>query len=313
MKRPVRSPRAATFGFDQRLLAERQAAATMRARQLVDDASVLCERLSQQRVELRAGRVACRCLVDRMLAGRLQITARPEAQPARRDPTRGATDRLVLQHTPLARSLARRYQGRGESLEDLTQVAMLGLVKAARRYDWTRGSEFSSFATITITGELKRHFRDRRWMMHVRRADQERYLATRDTVDRLVGSLGRAPTVSEVAAATGLTPEQVEDALETARALRPASIDAPIGESWITVEPGVTDPSFEQIDDRLAAAGVIATLGPQSKELLSLRFVEGLSQSEIAARVGVSQMHVSRMLAATLSQVRSRLAADGAL
>src|SRR4051812_43890813 len=225
----------------------------------------------ERRLALRAGRTECQSGIERLRGERLRLQRdrrRPGFRRTRPSPER---DQLVLDHTGLARSLSRRYLGRGESLEDLTQVAMLGLVKAARRFDPTRGSEFSSFATVTILGELKRHFRDRRWMMHVRRSDQERYLATRDAVDRLVTSLGRSPTVLEVAAAIGLTVEQVEEAMETARALRPSSIDALIGESLLTAEPGATDASFEQVDDRMAAARAIATLTPRSKELLRLR------------------------------------------
>ena len=303
-------------GMDEReRLLIRCLEANARARELVDLTAVLRTELVERRLELQAGRTECRSLVDQLLNGRLRIVPDGRGPSPRRSHAVPVStrDQLVLTHTGLARSLARRYLGRGELLDDLSQVAMLGLVKASRRYDPEHGSEFSSFATSTIIGELKRHFRDRRWMMHVRRSDQERYLATRNAIDRMVASLGRSPSVSEVATATGLTSEQVEDAMETARALQPSSIDALIGDSVLKAEPASSDPSFEQVDDRLAAAGVIATLPSRNKELLSLRFVEGLSQSQIAARIGVSQMHVSRMLASTLAQVRSRLDSDGAL
>src|SRR3954447_24573875 len=136
-------------------------------------------------------------------------------------------DQLILDYQPLARSLARRFANRGETLDDLSQVALLGLVKAAGRFDRSRGIEFSTFATVTITGELRRHFRDKRWGVHVPRSAQERYLVVRDTRDILTSQLGRSPTIDEVAAETGLLPEEVLAAQETAQALRVTSLDAP--------------------------------------------------------------------------------------
>src|SRR5947208_6217111 len=137
-------------------------------------------------------------------------------------------DELINGYQPLAFSLARRYANRGETLEDLSQVALLGLVKAADRFDPERGVEFSTFATVTITGELRRHFRDKRWAVHVPRSAQERYLVVRDTRDQLTVELGRSPTITEVAEAAGLEPEDVVDAQETAEALRVGSLDAPL-------------------------------------------------------------------------------------
>ena len=216
-----------------------------------------------------------------------------------------ARDELITRYQPLAYSLARRYSNRGETLEDLSQVALLGLVKAAGRFDADRGVGFSTFATVTITGELRRHFRDKRWVVHVPRSAQERYLVVRDTRDLLTSELGRSPTIDEVADRTGLRPEDVLAAQETAQALRVASIDAPAPHEGDGVfQVGQRDPRLAQVDTQLTVGALIARLPASDQELLRLRFVERLTQAEIGARLGISQMQVSRLLARALEQLR---------
>jgi RNA polymerase sigma-B factor len=214
-------------------------------------------------------------------------------------------DELISGYQPLAFSLARRYANRGETLEDLGQVALLGLVKAAQRFDPDRGVEFSTFATVTITGELRRHFRDKRWAVHVPRSAQERYLVVRDTRDLLTSQLGRSPTIDEVAQEAGLLPEEVLAAQETAQALRVTSIDAPAphvdGEVF---QLGRRDPALSEVETRLTAEALISRLGQADQELLRLRFIEGLTQAEVGARLGISQMQVSRLLSRALQQLR---------
>src|SRR4051812_44600203 len=189
-------------------------------------------------------------------------------------------DQLILDYQPLARSLARRFANRGEPLDDLCQVALLGLVKAAGRFERSRGIEFSTFATVTITGELRRHFRDKRWGVHVPRSAQERYLVVRDTREHLTVELGRAPTVGEVATAAGIEPEDVIDAQETAEALRVGSLDAPMAHDGERMrEVGGIDPGLAEVETRLTVESLIAQLPERDRELLRLRFVERLTQS----------------------------------
>lgn len=224
---------------------------------------------------------------------------------ASRAPARSARDELIGNYQPLAYSLARRYANRGETLEDLSQVALLGLVKAADRFDPQRGVEFSTFATVTITGELRRHFRDKRWVVHVPRSAQERYLVVRDTRDLLTNELGRSPLIEEVAERTGLDPEDVLNAQETAQALRVTSIDAPAPHEGDGVfQLGHRDPGLSEVETRLTVDALVSRLPQSDQELLRLRFVERLTQAEVGARMGISQMQVSRLLSRALQQLR---------
>ncbi|HEX2848979.1 MAG TPA: sigma-70 family RNA polymerase sigma factor [Acidimicrobiales bacterium] len=220
---------------------------------------------------------------------------------------RSIRDRLTAAHLPLAASLAARYAGRSESAEDLEQTANLALVKAIDRFDPSRGFEFSTYAWATISGELKRHLRDRTWGMRVPRRVQERFLVTARAVDDLHQKLGRPPTVAEVAGATGLDEEATIEALDARAFHRLPSLDAPIRandggtQSW---EPGAIDGAFEQSEDHDLLQRLIVQLPERDRELLRLRFAEGLTQSEIAHRIGVSQMHVSRRLSQTVERLR---------
>ena len=229
---------------------------------------------------------------------------------AARRPPGGQRSRgeMVEAHIGLARSLARRFANRGEALDDLNQVALLALVKAVDRFDAGRGVQFSTYATATITGELKRHFRDKRWGVHVGRLAQERYLVVRDTTDELITTLGRSPTVEEIAERTGLMVDDVLAAQETAAAFHLASLDAPVdddGDHGIQV--GGLDPELLAAEARMAVVPVLSRLSPRERAIVQLRFVERLSQSQIASELGISQMHVSRLLNRSLAAMRSWL------
>ncbi|HVM06969.1 MAG TPA: sigma-70 family RNA polymerase sigma factor [Acidimicrobiales bacterium] len=214
---------------------------------------------------------------------------------------------LTEAYLPLAASLASRYAGRSEPIEDLEQAASLALVKAIDRFEPDRGVAFSTYAWATISGELKRHLRDRTWGLRVPRRLQEHFLVTARAADELHQDLGRPPTVSELSTATGLDIEETIQALEVRSAHRLPSVEG-LGrnsESDQVWEPGSVDPSFDEADDQDMVARLMEHLPESDRELLRLRFAEQLSQSEIAARFGVSQMHVSRRLSRTLDRLRT--------
>jgi RNA polymerase sigma-B factor len=218
-----------------------------------------------------------------------------------RNGDRGARDELVQRFLPLARKLARRYSGAREPFDDLMQVASLGLVKAIDRYDLGRGTAFSSFAVPTVLGELKRYFRDLGWAVHVPRGAQERAVKVEEAHQLLGGRLNRAPTVPELAQYLEFDMEDVLDALETCRAHHASSLDAPYddgeGESGTMVESfGDLDPSLQSADDRVTVTTAAQQLPQREREVLMLRFVHDLTQTQIADHIGVSQMQVSRIL-----------------
>jgi RNA polymerase sigma-B factor len=231
-----------------------------------------------------------------------------ETGPSTKD--RDHRDQLVTSHLGLAHQLARRFSNRGESHDDLVQVASLALVKAAERFDPERGIMFSTFAAASIIGELKRHFRDRGWAVRAPRRLQELLLEIGSTVDRLGQELGRAPTVPELAQAINATEADVLEALEAGQSYRTSSIDAPDKEGQTMAESlGAEDSGFSSVENRSALAKAMESLSPRDRTLVQLRFVDGLSQSEIAARLSVSQMQISRLLAACLRQLRSNIEA----
>jgi len=214
---------------------------------------------------------------------------------------RPARDELVRRFLPLARKLARRYNGAREPFDDLVQVASLGLVKAVDRYDLDRGTAFSSFAVPTILGELKRYFRDLGWAVHVPRGAQELAVKVEEAHQRLATRTGHAPTVSELAQYLEIEIEDVLDALETARAHHASSLDAPHddgeGESGSVVDTfGAEDPALLLADDRVTVGEAARQLSEREREVLHLRFVDDLTQTQLADRVGVSQMQISRIL-----------------
>lgn len=221
---------------------------------------------------------------------------------------RSARDELVARYLPLARKLARRYGGAREPFEDLLQVACLGLVKAVDRFDCSRGTAFSSFAVPTIMGELKRYFRDQGWAVHVPRGAQERAVKVEDAQQRLSAGSGRAPTVPELAEYLELSLEEVLDALETSRAHHAASLDAPSenGETdggSVVDAIGGDDPRLRRIETRLTVGIAAEELTEREREVLALRFVHDLTQTQIAERVGVSQMQISRILRRAIARL----------
>jgi RNA polymerase sigma-B factor len=212
---------------------------------------------------------------------------------------------LVESHLGLAHQLARRFVSRGESYDDLVQVASLALVKSVDRFDPDRGVEFSTFATRTVIGELKRHFRDRGWAIRAPRRIQELYLELGPAIETLSQELGRPPTVAEMAESIGASQEAVLEAIEAGQSYRTSSIDAPDRqEGTISDRLGDIETGFGGAEDRLVLAISLADLKERERLILKYRFVDGLSQSEIADRVGISQMHVSRLLVASLAKLR---------
>jgi RNA polymerase sigma-B factor len=227
----------------------------------------------------------------------------------RRDKDRQARDELIARFLPLARKLARRYVQSSEPYEDLVQVASLGLVKAVERFDPDRGFAFSSFAVPTIVGELKRYFRDTAWVLHVDRGAQERARRITDAQQKLSSRTGRMPTVDEIAQYLEMSQEEVLDGLQTAEAYGAISLDAPLSteedeESSRLDAIGEPDQRLELVDDHATIFEAARHLPTREREILYLRFGEDLTQSEIADRVGVSQMQVSRLLRRSLHRLR---------
>lgn len=220
---------------------------------------------------------------------------------------------LVEQYIGLVEFLARRFRNRGEPLEDLVQVGTIGLLKAIERFDLDREVEFSTYATPTVVGELKRHFRDKGWAVRVPRRLQELHLELTKVVGELGQELGRSPTVSEIADSAGVSDEEVLEGLEIAQAYNFTSLDAPIdspdGTSTTSFadQLGSEDEQLENLEYRASLAPEMAKLPDRERRILYLRFFKGMTQSEIAERLGISQMHVSRLLNRTLSTLREAL------
>jgi RNA polymerase sigma-B factor len=215
-------------------------------------------------------------------------------------------DELVSAHLGLAEYLARRFANRGEPLDDLVQVASLGLLKALDRFDPERGVEFSTYATHTIVGELKRHFRDKGWSIRAPRRMQELYLRLGKVVAVMGQELGRSPTIAEMAMEVKVSEEEVLEALEAGQAYRSTSLDVATEEGEpLAMRLGAEDPSLEDAERRATLSPLLAQLTPRERLILQLRFFDGLTQSEIASRLTISQMHVSRLLARSLAQLRS--------
>jgi RNA polymerase sigma-B factor len=221
-------------------------------------------------------------------------------------------ERLVDQYIGLVEFLARRFRNRGEPLEDLVQVGTIGLLKAIERFDLEREVEFSTYATPTIVGELKRHFRDKGWAVRVPRRLQELHLELTKIVSTLGQELGRSPTVAEIAKAAGTSEENVLEGLEIAQAYNFTSLDAPIdsddaGSTSFADQLGTEDDQLLNLEYRAALAPEMAKLPERERRILYLRFFKGMTQSEIADKLGISQMHVSRLLNRTLMRLREAL------
>jgi RNA polymerase sigma-B factor len=220
-----------------------------------------------------------------------------------------AREELVRVYQPLAEYLARKFTGRGEQVEDLIQVASIGLLNAIDRFDPGRDVQFPTYAAVTIVGELKRHFRDKGWAVRVPRRLQEIGLRVNRVLGELWQELGRSPTVKEIARKLELPEEEILEAMEAMQAYSTTSLDAPIGEDGLTHAE-----LLPQEDDSLELLEAWASVGPKLRELpqrerriLYLRFFRGLTQTEIADRLGISQMHVSRLLSQTLAQLRDSI------
>jgi RNA polymerase sigma-B factor len=219
-------------------------------------------------------------------------------------------NRLVRMHLPLVEHLARRFRNRGEPLDDLTQVATIGLIKSVDRFDPDRGVEFSTYATPTVVGEIKRHFRDKGWAVRVPRRLQELRLSLTTATAELSQQNGRSPTVHELAEKLGISEEEVLEGLESANAYSTLSLDVPDtdDESPAVADTlGAEDEALEGVEYRESLKPLLEDLPPREKRILLLRFFGNMTQSQIAQEVGISQMHVSRLLARTLAQLRERL------
>jgi RNA polymerase sigma-B factor len=223
----------------------------------------------------------------------------------------GAREQLIQRHLPLVRSLARRYAGRGESLEDIEQVGAIGLIKAIDRFELARDVSLATYATPNVVGEIKRHFRDKGWAVRVPRALQELNASMSGAIERLTVKLSRSPSIAEIAAELETTPEQVLEALEVGSAYSTVSLSSgPSGEEEL--DPletiGSEDEEFERSEQRAALAPALERLPAREREILRMRFEEGLPQTQIAQRVGLSQMHVSRLIRKSLAVMREELA-----
>jgi RNA polymerase sigma-B factor len=236
----------------------------------------------------------------------------PAHHPARRD----VRNQIVAAHLPLVVYLARRYCDRGETLEDLIQVGSVGLIKSVDRFDRSRGAAFSSFATPTILGEIRRHFRDKTWMIRVPRSLQELRIRLTTAREQLSHDLSRSPTVAELASFMKLTEEEVIEGLDAANAYSATSLDAPIdtGSTTRSLEDrlGAPDAGLELVEMRHCVAPLLEALSERERQIIVLRFFRDKTQTQIADELGISQMHVSRLLSQTLSRLREQLASDTA-
>ena len=226
-----------------------------------------------------------------------------------------AREELIERYMSLVRSLARRYAYRGEQLDDLVQIGAIGLIKAIDRFDLDRGVELTTYATPNIIGEIKRHFRDKGWSVRVPRGLQELNVQVSKLIEQLTVQLGRSPTIPELAKAAGVEEEQVLEALESGRAYSSVSLSTGGGSD----EDGELDPleslgtiehEYEVAEDRALLAPGFEVLDERERKILHLRFFSGLTQSQIAAEIGISQMHVSRLIRRSLEKIRDEIAEE---
>jgi RNA polymerase sigma-B factor len=226
-----------------------------------------------------------------------------------------AREQLIEQYMSLVRSLARRYSYRGEQLEDLVQIGAIGLIKAIDRFDIERGVELTTYATPNIIGEIKRHFRDKGWAVRVPRGLQELNVQLSRLMETLTVQLGRSPTIPELAQAAGAQEEEVLEALESGRAYSSLSLSQGTGgDGEEDLDPlesiGTEEHQYEVSEDRAILAPGFKVLDDRERMILQLRFFDGLTQSQIAQQVGISQMHVSRLIRRSLEKIRDEIAAD---
>ena len=227
-----------------------------------------------------------------------------------RDGDREARDRALVESMPLVRALASRYAGRGEPLEDLVQAGSIGLIKAVDRFDVDRGVDFSSYAVPTIVGEIRRHFRDKAWAMHVPRRLKELSLRLSRVLDELTTELGRSPTVAELAEAAGVEEEEAIDALDSTNAYTTRSLHAPFedgADDSLAEKLGTDETGYAEVEDGALVQAGLAALDERERQIVELRFFKEMTQSQIAAEIGISQMHVSRLLRRALATMRGRI------
>jgi RNA polymerase sigma-B factor len=221
-----------------------------------------------------------------------------------------AREAALVELMPLVRALAARYSGRGEPLEDLVQVGSVGLIKAVDRFDVDRGVEFSSYAVPTIVGEIRRHFRDKAWAMHVPRRLKELSVRLSRVLDELTTELGRSPSIAELAEAVGVEEEDVIDALDSSHAYSTRSLHAPFdddGDESLSDRLGVEERGYGDVEDSALVDAGLETLDERERRIVELRFFHEMTQSQIAAELGISQMHVSRLLRRALAGMRGRI------
>jgi len=240
------------------------------------------------------------------------MTSSGSAPQTRAPATSREREDLIVEHLPLVRALARRYANRGEPLDDLEQAGTIGLIKAVDRFDPAKGTDFRSFATPTILGEIRRHFRDRTWAVRVARGLKDDYSKVVTTSGALTTRLGRTPSVAEIAAEADLTEEDVLDAIAAHTAYRPRSLShpPPSREDEAPFEIPVEEQGYDTAEGRHTLQQGLACLPARERVILHLRFEKGLIQSEIAEIVGISQMHVSRLISRSLETLR-RVAEEG--
>jgi RNA polymerase sigma-B factor len=261
----------------------------------------------------------------RPVSGSVPYSDRPEALSERELLLRvrdhqdtAAREELITRYLPLVKSLARRFASRGQPVEDLIQVGSIGLIKAIDRFDLGRGVELSTYATPTILGEIKRYFRDKGWAVKVPRALQDLNIRLNRVIEQLTVELQRSPTIAELAAATEVTEEEVVEALESGRAYSSVSIfSGGSGDEDESLELldylGSEEEAYEIFEQRRVLAPAMASLDPRERLILHLRFFEGMTQTQVAARIGISQMHVSRLIRKSIDNLRQHMAEDETL
>ncbi|MEN3304732.1 MAG: polymerase sigma-B factor [Micromonosporaceae bacterium] len=239
-----------------------------------------------------------------------RLAVLPPTDPART----GLREHAIEAWLPLARHLAQRFHGRGEPIDDLVQIATIGLIKAIDRFDPEYGNDFAAYAVPTIVGEIKRHFRDRTWDIRVPRRLQELKLDINEATSTLAQRLGRSPTVADIAEYLHRTEDEILEGLDSARAYSAVSLQTLVGTSEDSTELGdllgVDDNEMELAEFRAALGPALETLSPREQRIVLLRFFGNLTQTQIAERVGISQMHVSRLLARSLTALRGQLTMD---
>jgi RNA polymerase sigma-B factor len=256
----------------------------------------------------RAATAGHRAPVDHSAVEMLRTLARLPQQHPRRERLR---EQAIEAWYPLAKHLAQRFHGRGEPLDDLTQIATVGLIKAIDRFDPEYGNDFAAYAVPTIVGEIKRHFRDRTWDIRVPRRLQELKLDINEATSTLAQKLGRSPTVADIAESLGRTEDEIIEGLEGARAYSAVSLQTLVGGGIDGTELGdlfgIDDPDLALAEFRASLGPALEALSEREQKIVILRFFGNLTQTQIAERVGISQMHVSRLLAKSLATLRGQL------